>query len=244
MKKNLGSGDNIIASVGNWTFSKKSVAKNFRLHAKKSIPFYEEGHDIICKLTDFFLKKNSICYEIGCSKGDLIKKILIHSKKENVNFIGIDIEKEMILEAKKNVKKSLAKKNKFIFKKDNLIKMKLNKNDLVICYYTIQFINPEHRQKVINKIYKSLNWGGALIMFEKVRAKDARFQDYMSNIYSNFKSENGYSAEEIINKSNSLKGVMEPFSENGNIDLLKRAGFKDYMTVFKWITFQGFLAIK
>ena len=216
MKKNLGSGDNIIASVGNWTFSKKSVAKNFKSHAKKSIPFYDEGHDIICKLSDFFLKKNSICYEIGCSRGDLLKKILLYTKKESIHLYGIDLEKEMISEAKKNIKKSikknLLKKNKVNFKKDNLVKMKLKNNDLVICYYTIQFINPEHRQKVINKIYKSLNWGGALIMFEKVRAKDARFQDYMSNIYSNFKADNGYTANEIINKTNSLKGVMEPFS--------------------------------
>ena len=30
----------------------------------------------------------------------------------------------------------------------------------------------------------------------------------------------------------------------GNLDLLKRAGFVDIMTVFKYICFEGFLAIK
>ena len=50
--------------------------------------------------------------------------------------------------------------------------------------------------------------------------------------------------EEIINKSNSLKGVLEPYSTNENYLFLKRAGFKDFMTIFKCITFEGFLAIK
>ena len=45
-------------------------------------------------------------------------------------------------------------------------------------------------------------------------------------------------------KSNSLKGVLEPFSTSGNLSLLKRAGFKDIMTVFKYGCFEGFLAIK
>ena len=45
-------------------------------------------------------------------------------------------------------------------------------------------------------------------------------------------------------KTRSLKGVMEPFSTQGNIDLLKRSGFKDINTIQKYICFEGFLAIK
>ena len=37
---------------------------------------------------------------------------------------------------------------------------------------------------------------------------------------------------------------MEPFSTKGNYDLLKRAGFKDIITVFKYLCFEGILAIK
>ena len=64
-------------------------------------------------------------------------------------------------------------------------------------------------------------------MFEKVRFPDARFQDIMSQIYIDFKLDQGFSEIDIINKSKSLKGVMEPFSSQGNLQLLKRAGFKD-----------------
>jgi len=89
-----------------------------------------------------------------------------------------------------------------------------------------------------------LNWGGGLILFEKVHAPDARFQDMMTTIYTNFKLDQGYSSEEIVAKTRSLKGVLEPFSTAGNLDLLKRAGFQDIMTVMKYVCFEGFLAIK
>ena len=111
-------------------------------------------------------------------------------------------------------------------------------------YDTMQFVKPEYRQTMINKIYKSLNWGGAFIMFEKIRASDARFQDMYSIIYNDFKLKNGFTPSEIVHKTRSLKGILEPFSDYGNCSLLKRAGFVDYITVFQWMSFKGYLCIK
>ena len=77
-----------------------------------------------------------------------------------------------------------------------------------------------------------------------MRAPDSRFQDIMTGVYTDYKLDQGYNAEEIINKSRSLKGILEPFSLKGNTDLLERAGFVDYMSVSKYISFEGILAIK
>ena len=115
---------------------------------------------------------------------------------------------------------------------------------IYISYYTMQFIHTSIRQDFIDKIYKTLEWGGALFLFEKVRAPDARFQDYMTQMYTEYKIKQDYTPDNIISKAQSLKGVLEPFSHSGNIDLLKRAGFKDIMTIYKYICFEGFLAIK
>ena len=38
--------------------------------------------------------------------------------------------------------------------------------------------------------------------------------------------------------------VLEPFSTQGNLDLLHRAGFVDIIAVCKYLCFEGFLAIK
>ena len=118
------------------------------------------------------------------------------------------------------------------------------KADLIVSNYTIQFIEPRLRQQLFNKIYESLNWGGALLLFEKVRAPDARFQDIISSLYMDFKLENDFSPSEIIAKSRSLKGVLEPFSTKANIDMMRRAGFEDVTSVMKYLCFEGFLAIK
>ena len=120
----------------------------------------------------------------------------------------------------------------------------MKSSDFVVSYYVLQFIRPRDRQLIINKIYNSLNWGGAFVLFEKVRGPDARFQDMMTTIYNEYKITAGYSADEILNKTLSLKGILDPFSSRANQQMLKRAGFTDVMTVFKFITFEGYLAIK
>jgi len=77
-----------------------------------------------------------------------------------------------------------------------------------------------------------------------VRAPDARFQDIMAQLYIEFKLDQNFNEIEILGKQRSLKGVQEPFSTQGNLDLMKRAGFTDMMTIMKSICFEGFLAIK
>ena len=134
--------------------------------------------------------------------------------------------------------------SKVNFLTDDLEKYEYQNSDFMIMYYTLQFIKPRSRQKIIDKIYKNLNWGGGLILFEKTRAPDARFQDIISGVYNEFKLEQGFEELEIFNKTRSLKGVLEPFSHKGNIGILKRAGFIDIMPIFKYVPFEGYLAIK
>ena len=149
----------------------------------------------------------------------------------------------MIVQAKKE-QKIKKNSNKIKFVNGDFLKLNFKKSDLITSFYTIQFINPKYRQKIIDKIYKALNWGGAFIMFEKIRASDARFQDIYSIIYNDFKLKNNFSPSEIIYKTKSLKGILEPFSDYGNMSLIKRAGFKDVIPVFQWLCFKGYLCIK
>jgi len=234
-------GDGLKAKNANWKFGSK-VAENFDSHARKSIPHYSEGHELIASLSDFFITSNSVCYEIGCSTGTLTYKLASHNAdKTGSRFIGVDLEKEMIQAARRKVDPLPANVE---FVEDDILQIELEPADLIVAYYTVQFIRPAERQRLISKLYESLQWGGALIMFEKVRGPDARFQDILTRLYDDYKLKQGYSAEEIISKSRSLKGVLEPFSTQGNLDLLKRAGFVDIMTVMKHLCFEGFLAIK
>lgn len=238
-KMNSNTGDYINAGNANWTFDGVS-GKNFDSHIRKSIPVYDEGHDLVCKIADYYLSNDSICYELGCSTGTLLHKLATRNQDKKVQFIGVDQEMDMIEEAKK---KCASNKN-IGLTTSNIMDIEFKKSDLIIAYYTIQFVKPRQRQIIFDRIFDALNWGGALILFEKVRGPDARFQDISTSLYTDYKLDQGYTEQEIIAKSKSLKGVLEPFSTQGNIDLMKRAGFVDIMTVMKYVCFEGFLAIK
>ncbi len=237
-------GDNISSDNANWKFSGKMV-KDFENHVSKSVPIYNRGHELIIQLSDFFIKEDSLIYDLGCSTGKLLIDMVKHNQhKKNTKYVGVDIEKDMISFAKDKQKNAKISSAKLKFYHDDVVTFEINSSDLIVSFFTLQFVHPKHRQNVINKIYKSLNWGGAFLFFEKVRYNDARFQDIFTTLYNDYKLEMGYSPEEIINKTRSLKGVMEPFSTQGNIDMLKRAGFVDVTTVVTDICFKGFLAIK
>jgi len=225
----------------NWNF-KGSVYKYFDKHIKKSVPLYLETQNLYTQLSDFFLQDNSKIIDLGSSTGSYLGKLYQrHSNNQKkIKFIGIDSTKEMVTFSKKKFKN---KKNLFFYNKD-IEKVDMTSSCIISSFYTIQFVSPKRRQIIINKIFKNLNWGGAFFFIEKVRGSDARFQDILAQLYSEFKLDQGFSPNEIIEKSRSLKAVMEPFSTAGNIQLLKRAGFKDIMTVFKYGCFEGFLAIK
>ncbi len=233
-------GHKIEAKNAGWSFG-GDVADTFVDHIRQSVPMYEEGHDLVCQFSDYFVSNSSACYEIGVSTGELMKKLAVHNQgKPNARWIGIDTEKPMIDKAKKHCA-GIENVELYV---DDVRNFDFEPSDFIVSYYTMQFTPPRHRQEIFDKIYNSLNWGGAFIMFEKVRGPDARFQDICASLYNDFKIRQGFSPEEILSKTRSLKGVLEPFSTEGNLGLLRRAGFSDMMSICKYICFEGFLAIK
>lgn len=231
-------GDGINSQNAAWSFG-GDVPKHFEEHVSKSVPLYTEGHELAVRLSDFFVGPNSLCYEVGSSSGLLISQIVSRHTAKQVRGIGIDIEPAMIEFAKNKYGQECLD-----FVCDDIFGFEFEKCDLVLSYYSLQFVRPRVRQDVLNSIYHALNWGGALVLFEKVRGPDARFQDILTALYTDHKLDQGYSPSEIVTKTRSLKGVLEPFSTNGNLELLHRAGFRDVMPIMKYLCFEGYLAIK
>jgi len=218
-----------------WDFN--TVVNKFDNHISKSVPGYKECQNIVSDISVFFIKKNSTIYDIGCSTGTLTKLVYKKNIEKKVNSIAYDISGKMIKYAK-------LKKSKIKFIKKNIMTVNFKKSDFISSMYTIQFLHPKDRQVLINKIYKSLNWGGAFIFFEKIRGKDARFQDLLNFLLFDYKKKNKINPKNILLKEKSLRGIMEPYTLEQNISYIKNAGFNDYMTIYQNINFVGILAIK
>lgn len=231
-------GDNINAPLGMWSFG-EGVEKHFDQHVRKSVPGYELSHYLVSLLSDPFVQKDSLVVDLGCSTGTLSRILYDRHASKKPRILGIDNQENMIKKAKE-----LSADYPISYLNEDLSTYDLPDGmSMAISFYTLQFIPPSIRQELVNRIYSSLNWGGGFFLFEKVRGPDARFQDYINHAFMNFKL-NNFSPSEVIGKANSLIGVLEPFSTQGNLDLLKRAGFSDVCTVSKLLCFEGFLAIK
>ena len=77
-----------------WRFDNK-VAKKFDTHVNQSIPHYLDLQNYTVKLSEWFLKDDTLVYDLGCSTGETIKQILnlnistkfsIKPKSEGFNF--------------------------------------------------------------------------------------------------------------------------------------------------------------
>ena len=247
MEFEMGVGNNINTERGRWEFTDQ-VVENFDQHVELSVPGYLDGHNIIVSLGDYFISEGSTIIDIGCSTGSLLCKMSDNqSGKKDLNFIGIEPQDKFceVTTKKLNSRPQIINStHTFKIEQCSVTDFEFIVSDMIISYYTIQFIKPRFRQIIFDNVFKSLNWGGAFLFFEKIRAQDARFQDLLTSIYFEYKRNNGFSNDEILEKFFSLKGAMEPYTSSANRDYLSRAGFSDMLTIYKNICFEGILAIK
>src|SRR5690606_14489775 len=92
-------GNDIEAHNADWNFG-GTIPDNFATHVRASIPFYDEGHDLVCQVSDFFCGKESICYDVGASTGELLRKLALHhQRKPEIQWLGLDREAAMVAKA-------------------------------------------------------------------------------------------------------------------------------------------------
>jgi len=240
-------GNNIKMGSADWAFSQVDEHK-FDEHISNSVPGYEDCHQISLWTSDFFLNNDSVAIDLGSTTGTFPLKLAeYHKDRSKLMIKCIEIEQKFcqFLENKLS-KESKQMSHEFQVINTDLASLDFGQEeiDLVTSFFTLQFIKPSQRSKILQRIYKSLNWGGALILFEKVRGSDARFQDILNYLLSHHKMQKGFSESEIFAKSMSLAGKMEPFSDYGNRQILENAGFKDIEVLYRNINFQGYLCIK
>jgi len=114
----------------------------------------------------------------------------------------------------------------------------------VVLNLTLQFIEPEHRQVLLQDIYRGLRPGGALVLTEKIRHDDPALQQRMTELYQAFKKTQGYSDLEISQKRSALERVLVPDTEAKHVKRLREAGFATVDECFRGLLFVSWLAVK
>lgn len=230
--------DTITAVPGEWRFD-QDVSKAFDSHVRKSVPFYDEIQRMVIELSEYFVRDQSVVYDLGSSTGTTIQLLAdAHAGKEDVQFIGIDVSEFMINEARKKMTRANVQ-----FHHKNIMDMDFSPPaNFMTALFTLQFLTFADRRKLLTQIKQGLIEGGAFLFVEKVCAEHSSFEDIWMELYWDFKRRQGLTPEQIVEKANSIRGVLKPLTVEENRELLRQTGFSRVEIFFKWYNWAGFLA--
>lgn len=237
----MGSVDDTISAVpGEWRFNDE-VSRAFDSHVRKSVPLYDEIQRMVVELSEYFVSDEGVVYDLGSSTGETLYHLAAHhSGKENLELIGVELSESMIEEARRKIESPNVR-----FRRSNILDIDFSPApDLVTSLFTLQFLRLSERRQLLAQLAGAMVEGGALIMVEKTRGNTAAFEDMWTELYWDFKARQGLTPEQILEKAGSLRGVLNPLTQEENLKLLHQSGFDHVEPFFKWYNWTGFLAVK
>lgn len=210
---------------------------------QRSVPGYATMISNIGVLAARHVKPNSRCYDMGCSLGAVSLSLRNSLAGKDCQIIAVDNSAAMIDKARE------------VFANDNgdvpveLVCADINDIDIsqasvVVMNFTLQFIAPELRQALIQRIYDGLMPGGILILSEKLAFEDEPTNQFHIDSHHDFKRANGYSDMEISQKRSALEKVLIPETLTVHQTRLKQAGFVFVEKWYQCFNFVSMVAVK
>ena len=226
--------------ISKFTFDQK-VVDVFDDMVLRSVPGYKQMIELIGLAGRKYPVINSNVYDLGCSTGAATLSIASNLKSKSIKIFSIDNSQEMIEQCGKNLSGTKANIQYIC---DDIENIQFENASLIVLNLTLQFINPKNRSDLIERIFKSLLPGGALIISEKIIHENEEINKSLINLHESFKRENGYSETEIAQKRKAIEDVLIPESIEQHLERLSDAGFKKPLVQMQCINFASFLAVK
>lgn len=219
----------------------ESVASVFDDMIDRSVPFYKEQVSLIAHFASLSLVDNGVVYDLGSSTGNVLFELhkLI---SPTIQLVGLDSSAAMIQRARLKAKAYGASNIEFLHQ--DFLEYDFLLSDAIIASWTMQFVRPLMREKMIGKIYQSLKDNGIFLMSEKMVSSDKILDRSMIERYHQYKAHQGYSQMEINQKREALENVLVPYTQEENFAMLKNAGFRSVEILFKWVNFALLIARK
>lgn len=213
------------------------VANVFDDMLERSIPYYRDTQKLCVDFLERFARSGRI-YDLGCSTGNMLLALREHVSGE---LIGLDSAPAMIEKARA---KASAYGAAISFACADIMDFSYERAQGVIANYTLQFIRPPLRLKLLTRIHATLESKGILLLSEKTISHSALLDSALIAHYHHYKAINGYTKGEIATKREALENVLVPYSMEENLALLREAGFAHVEVLFKWANFATFIAVK
>jgi tRNA (cmo5U34)-methyltransferase len=231
-----------IAKLGDWTFDER-VAEVFPDMIQRSVPGYSNIISMIGMLAERFVQPDSQVYDLGCSLGAATLSMRRNIKVAGCNIIAVDNSPAMVERCRRHIDAFRADTPVEVIEAD-ILDIKIENASMVVLNFTLQFLEPADRLRLLEQVYRGLRPGGALVLSEKFSFEDADVGELLFNMHHDFKRANGYSELEISQKRSMLENVMLTDSVDAHKMRLKQAGFEHAEVWFQCFNFGSLIALK
>ena len=220
--------------------------EGFDEHIDKSIRGYQDLLSDIVSLSRYFVEKETNVYDIGCSTGKLTEAMLKKNQDiEDVHYYGIEVADGFVGDMKSREIKlnSDYSWNKIKFLHEDVRDSMISNASLITSVFTLQFMSMRDRLPMIKKVYNGLNEGGAFIFAEKTICENAKFQEMITFNFYDYKRK-FFDTKDIIDKEQTLRNIMKPYTWKQIEKYIYDAGFKDVQPFWRNHMFVGAIAVK
>lgn len=231
-----------IDKIGDFTFDER-VVEVFPDMIQRSVPGYANIISAIGMLAERFAKPHSNLYDLGCSLGAATLSMRRNIKQEGCKIIGVDNSAAMVERCKLHVNAYRSDTPVEIIEAD-IRNIDIKNASVVVLNFTLQFLSPEDRYTLLEKIYAGLRPGGILILSEKFVFENQVANELLIDLHHDFKRANGYSELEISQKRSAIENVMRPDSVEKHKARFEQLGFSSYEVWFQCFNFGSMFAIK
>lgn len=231
-----------LPQVVDFTFN-EAVADVFPDMIRRSVPGYETILTLLGVMGQEFIQPNTYVYDLGCSLGAATLALASRTQAENVQFVGVDNSQAMVTRCEKILQRHLPRQPVQVLCAD-IRDIEFQPASVIVLNFTLQFVAPEDRQALLEKLYQTLVPNGVLILSEKLKFAAESEQDFITDLYMAFKRANGYSELEISQKRSALEHVLIPDTSTTHIERLQQIGFKQVSQWFQCLSFSSFIAVK
>lgn len=231
-----------IEQIGDWTFDEK-VAEVFPDMIKRSVPGYSNILAMIGMLAKRFITPSSNIYDLGCSLGAATLSIRRNIVHNDCTIFAIDNSPAMIERCKTHLRAYKGITPVEVICAD-INEIEMHNASMIVLNFTLQFLTPENRQLLINKVYQALQPGGILVLSEKFSFDDNIIDELLFEMHYDFKRANGYSELEISQKRSMLENVMITDTFETHQLRLSNAGFTHVNMWYQCFNFGSMIAIK
>jgi len=198
-----------------------TVVRVFPDMIRRSVPGYPTIIDMIGVLAARYAQPDTCLYDLGCSLGAASTAMATLTAEQG----NRQSERVTLLEG-------------------DVASMDFEPCSMAVLNFTLQFIAPDKRDALIQRLADATVPGGILVLSEKIRFADDAENTLQTELHHAFKRNNGYSDLEISQKRTALENVLIPETLADHEARLRRAGYRQIHVWFRCFNFISLLAVR